>query len=296
MSDIANRIAMTGSTGFLGRKVATALREMGVEIIEVVRPGRAKSIKSQEQNREWIVEADFDDPRSDLLDTCGNPDTFLHLAWGRLNDYTSPEHLSVELPRHVRFLTHLFETGQRRVVVAGTCFEYGLSEGSLSESLDVAPVTEYATAKVRLHEELRHVCQKFGASLIWLRLFYLYGSGQPARTLWGQFQAALANESATFRMSLGDQTRDYLPANEMASQIARLAVIPIHGVITTNVCSGQPIRVRDLVCAWVKESGKHITLDLGALPYAQHEPRHAWGDAKTLNLLLQKTEHLLDIE
>ncbi len=281
------RVAITGSAGFLGQHVTAALRTAGAEVVEIVRPGHRLPEPRHRDHAGLIVEADLDDPPRDLLKRCGHPDTLLHLAWGRLNDYGSPEHIRTELPRHTKFLTRLFEQGQPRVVVSGTCFEYGQAEGRLSESQRVAPVTEYSTAKARLHESLRDAGEQHDASLLWLRLFNVYGLGQPSRTLWGQFRKAVMNRDATFPMSSRDKTRDFIPVGRMAEHIARLATSPTSGRITTNVCSGEPVLLHNLVRDWIAAEGIAMELDF-SLPDAAHEPRHAWGDATRLQGLLNR--------
>ncbi len=279
------RIAVTGSTGFLGQHVIAALRASGAEVVEIVRPGRTRPGPRAGDDAALLVEADLDDPPHDLLQRCGDPETLLHLAWGRLDDYRSPEHLRTELPRHTRFLTRLLQQGQPRVVVAGTCFEYGHAEGRISESQKIAPVTEYSTAKARLHSALHGVAEQHDASLLWLRLFYVHGQGQPSRALWGQFRTAVENRDATFPMSPGHKTRDYLPIGRMTEHIARLTTIPTTGRMTTNVCSGEPVLLHDLVRGWIATEGIEMELEFSR-PDASHEPQHVWGDATRLHELL----------
>jgi len=279
------RVAVTGSTGFLGRHVTAALRATEVEVVEIVRPGGPGSGPRMHGHSEQVVEVDLDDPPDDLLARCGHPDTILHLAWGQLDSYDSPQHLETELPRHIRFLTRLFEQGQPRIAVAGTCFEYGRAEGQVAESQEVAPVTQYSTAKARLHEVLRDVAVQSDASLMWLRLFYVYGPGQPSRTLWGQFRTALSRGDTMFPMSPGDKSRDYLHVERMARYIARLTALPTRGLMTTNVCSGRPILLHDLVRTWIEEAGVAMGLEY-SIPDAAHEPQHVWGDATRLHELL----------
>jgi len=286
MNAHSGRLAMTGSTGFLGRHVAASLRAIGVEVVELVRMRRAESPADVHTVTAAMVETDLDDPPDDLLERLGYPHTLLHLAWEGLDDYSSPEHLEVQLPRHLRFVTRLFQLGLPRVVVAGTCFEYGLAEGPLTETMVAAPVTAYAAAKSLLREGVIDAAEQFGTDLTWMRLFYVYGPGQSEKTLWGQCQAAIENGSPRFAMSPGDQQRDYLHVQRMAGYIAEIAARPIPGRVTTNICSGQPIYLRDLVRGWIAESGAAMELDLGVHPYASHEPFHAWGDAATMHALL----------
>ena len=52
------------------------------------------------------------------------------------------------------------------------------------------------------------------------------------------------------------------------------------GVI--NICSGEPISIRDLVEKWLNENNWDIELTLGFYPYSDYEPRNFWGDPSYL--------------
>lgn len=86
-------------------------------------------------------------------------------------------------------------------------------------------------------------------------------------------------------MSGGEQLRDYLPVTEVALKLVALALQPAdHGVL--NLCSGQPVSVRSLVEGWIAENNWAIELELGHLPYPDHEPMAFWGDRRKLNAVL----------
>jgi dTDP-6-deoxy-L-talose 4-dehydrogenase (NAD+) len=88
-------------------------------------------------------------------------------------------------------------------------------------------------------------------------------------------------------MSAGEQLRDYLPVNELASHLVALAMRrPDAGVV--NVCSGRPVSVRSLVERWVQENGWEIALELGYYPYPDYEPMAFWGCDGRLNQLVDQ--------
>src|SRR3546814_6352219 len=59
-------------------------------------------------------------------DVCSSDlDLLLHFVWSGLPNYDSPHHMKRELPAQAAFLSACVRSGTRRVVVAGTCFEYG---------------------------------------------------------------------------------------------------------------------------------------------------------------------------
>jgi len=123
------------------------------------------------------------------------------------------------------------------------------------------------------------------SSLTWARVFYPYGEGQSASSLWPQLKRAAERGDRTFDMSRGEQLRDYLPVEEAARQIAALALLePGCGVV--NVCSGQPTSIRALAERWIRENGWSIELNLGRHGYPDHEPMAFWGDPRKLHRVL----------
>jgi dTDP-6-deoxy-L-talose 4-dehydrogenase (NAD+) len=150
--------------------------------------------------------------------------------------------------------------------------------------MPTAPVTAYGKAKdaLRTALQLRHDEHPF--RLTWARLFYLHGPGQTSGSLIPQLEAAIARGDAAFDISGGEQQRDYLPVEEAARWLAVLALNGRDNGIV-NVCSGQPVRVRDLVAAAASARGSSIHLNLGHFPYPEYEPMAFWGDRSKLDSL-----------
>jgi dTDP-6-deoxy-L-talose 4-dehydrogenase (NAD+) len=229
---------------------------------------------------------DVQDPHPNVLELIGEPDVLIHLAWGGLPNYKSPHHFEQELPAQYRFLESLVESGLKNIVVAGTCFEYGMTSGQLREDMEARPTNPYGLAKDILRRRLE--CLKNDAlfSLTWARLFYMYGEGQAESSLLPQIKQAVERGDAVFNMSGGEQLRDYLPVTEAAKYLVSLAIgNRDNGVV--NVCSGEPVSVRKLVEGWIKENRWSIKLNLGHYPYPDYEPMEFWGCRKKLDRCLE---------
>ncbi|MBA4706816.1 NAD-dependent epimerase/dehydratase family protein [Aquitalea aquatica] len=273
MSKAVRRIAISGASGFIGQHVLAALQHGDDEIVALCRdPARLQ----QWQPRVEVLQLDHANPPADAYEQMGRPDVLLHLAWQGLPNYQSLHHFEQELPRQYAFLSQLIAQGLPALVVAGTCFEYGLQSGALSVAQWPQPATPYALAKHVLHQQLCFLAQQTGVALSWARLFYMHGSGQPPQTLWSQLEAAVARGETRFNMSGGEQLRDYLPVGEVARQLLMLTRTPGQPALC-NICSGQPVSVRRLVEGWIAEQGWNIDLNLGHYPYPQHEPMAFWG-------------------
>ena len=272
------RIAITGASGFLGQHILVAIAQSRAKTlldIDVVATARMlRSSLPQYPGVRW-VSLDLAAPPTDPFAWLGQPDVVVHLAWEGLPNYQSLRHISTELPRHQRFLEALARGGKPGLLVAGTCAEYGRQDGCLSENSLVRPEHPYAVAKDALRRQLEYICAATGCGLTWLRIFYLFGEGQPERTLYSQLMRALAQGDTVFNMSTGDQVRDYLPVTNAAVAIVSLALRLERGFGgdgIVNLASGQPRSVRSLVEHWAR--GSKIRLNCAVVPYLSHEPKN----------------------
>lgn len=276
------RIIVTGGTGFVGRHVITELLAQDYQVHTISRD-REKAESMPWWGKVRYISADIHQSDTDLVTLCGLPDILIHLAWPGLPNYDSLLHFEETLPADYRFIRSMVLAGVKRVLVTGTCFEYGLQIGSLSEGTPTAPVTPYGLAKDTLRKFLEMLQKVHPFTLQWVRLFYLYGPGQNPKSLLSQLDAAIDRGDRTFRMSGGEQLRDYLPVEEVARKIVLLARHPeCEGII--NCCSGRPVSVRRLVEEHIAFRGAEIELEFGYYPYPEYEPMAFWGDGKKFEI------------
>ena len=179
--------------------------------------------------------------------------------------------------------------GLQRLNVTGTCFEYGMQEGCLSENMPAKPDNAYALAKYKLYQLLEELKLEIPFQLNWLRLFYMYGKGQNPKALFSQLVAAIKRGDETFNMSGGEQERDFLPIEKVAENIALIALLENESGLV-NCCSGKPVKVKDWVTNYLHQQGANIILNLGFYPYADYEPMAFWGDSKKLETILNQHE------
>jgi nucleoside-diphosphate-sugar epimerase len=279
----AMKIAVTGASGFIGRYVLTELARQQVEVVAVTR-NATRLVGYNLAAR--VVEMDMAAPGADCFDRLGRPDVLIHLAWDGLPNYKSLHHFETELPRQFRFLKAMVEAGLPSLLVTGTCFEYGMQSGALSEDLLTQPTNLYGYAKDALRRQLEFLKPVKPFNLTWARLFYMYGEGQPDTSLYPKLREAVLRGDKVFNMSGGEQLRDYLPVEVVARQITRLAIA---GADTgkINICSGVPTSVRSLVERWLRENNWKIELNFGYYPYPDYEPMAFWGERGKLDRCLE---------
>ena len=141
----------------------------------------------------------------------GRPDALIHLAWGGLPNYQSLHHYEQELPAHYRLLKDLVGDGLTNLVVAGTCFEYGMQSGPLGETMAAVPANPYALAKDTLRQQLQLLQRELPFALTWARLFYLHGEGQAQTALLPQLRQVGRRRRAAVR-DVGRRAAARLPA------------------------------------------------------------------------------------
>jgi dTDP-6-deoxy-L-talose 4-dehydrogenase (NAD+) len=279
------KVAVTGASGFIGRYVLAELLKRQVEVVAATR--NANNLDAWRDQVE-IIEIDLAHVLPGQLDRLARTDVLIHLAWDGLPNYGSRHHFESELPRHYDFLKGLVEHGLPALMVAGTCFEYGMQSGALSEDLPTLPSNAYGFAKDSLRRQLAFLGCDFSFALTWARMFYTYGDGQPATSLYPQLRAAVSRGDKAFDMSGGEQLRDYLPVTELARLIVSLAMRRENSGVV-NLCAGQPVSVRRVVEGWVIDSASDIQLNLGKYPYPEYEPLAFWGERSKLDRLLDQS-------
>lgn len=281
------KVLVTGATGFIGNYVIGELLREGCEIIATSPNVQKAQFTTWYDKVEYIpFDLRSQKPGVDYYSFFKRPDALIHLAWEGLPNYKSPFHLEENLPTHSSFLSNLIRHGLADLTVAGTCFEYGMQEGCLTEEMPAKPANPYAIAKDALRKQLVQLQANQYFELKWIRLFYMYGQGQSPNSLFSQLLDAIRKGEKVFNMSPGDQIRDFLDVKKAAEYIIAIALQnKVTGVI--NCCSGKPVEVKQFVINFLRENNKSIGLNLGYYPYSDLEPRNFWGDTTKLKTILR---------
>jgi dTDP-6-deoxy-L-talose 4-dehydrogenase (NAD+) len=269
------KVMVTGATGFVGQHVVNALLVCGHSVVAVARNLKRAQVMPWFDRVEFIQCDLHDNFDSLLLPEC-LPEAIVHLAWPGLPNYHDFFHISKNLPADLAFLEAAVKAGVPHILVAGTCLEYGMQFGPLTEEMETHPSTPYGFAKDALRKALQLLQNEKAFILQWMRLFYMHGEGQNKNSLLAQLDQAISEGHEIFNMSAGDQLRDYLPIRKVANNFVYALENPqIKGVI--NCCNGKPISVYDLVEKRCRLSTSRIKLNRGFYPYPDYEPMAFWG-------------------
>ncbi len=274
------RVLVTGAAGFVGASVVRRLVADGHEVGALVRPGSLRWRLDRVEPL-TVIECDLSDREALGRALAGwKPQTCIHLAWyavpGKYLD--ARENLDC-LAVSLQLLEQLAAVGCGRVVMTGTCAEYDTDQGYLRESSPTRPATLYAAAKLSLMMTSAIRAGQLGIGFSWARLFYLYGPYEDPRRMVPSLIRSLL-ERKPFKASSGQQIRDYLHVEDVAGALCALAIAPADG--TFNVCSGEPVKVRDLMTALARLAGHADLVGFGELPDRAWEPAFICGDSSRL--------------
>jgi nucleoside-diphosphate-sugar epimerase len=275
------RVFLTGASGFIGSHVARALLSTGCEVAILTRPGNPLWRLHDVAHRMTLLKGELSDIAA-LRPALGEwkPEACIHLAWyAEPNKYlTSPENIPA-LTASLTLLDELIKAGCRQVVMAGTCAEYDTDAGFLREDGPTRPTTIYAAAKLSLSLLGQQIASAAGVRFAWARLFYLYGPYEDERrAVPALIRALLRGE--TFRATKGEQVRDYLHVEDVASALCALAERGVSGIV--NIASGAPVTMRQVMETVGEITGRPDLIRFGELPYRDWEPRFICGDSRRL--------------
>ena len=275
------RVMVTGASGYVGQHIVPRLLAQNHEVIAVAR-NEAKARRFIWHKNVIFIAQDLHLNPDVFASIDKHIDVLVHLAWPNLPNYQQSFHLIKNLPADIKFFEKAIAFGIPRFIVAGTCLEYGMQSGGISENAITSPVTPYGLAKDALRKWLEMQEMRHNFSFQWMRLFYSYGRGQSKKSLLPQLDEAVNRGDGVFNMSGGEQLRDYLSVEEIADYFLKALANPkISGTI--NCCSGKPIKLNDLVIGHLKKRGANIRLNKGFYSYLDYEPMEFWGIVGKLN-------------
>jgi dTDP-6-deoxy-L-talose 4-dehydrogenase (NAD+) len=271
---VSKTVLLTGATGFVGRQIMRTLADRAVSIRAIVRD--RERLPTDIADLQVMTTRDlFEESAAWCAEACADVDTVIHAAW-----YAEPGKYLTST-RNFQCLTgtlHLAQaaadSGVRRFVGIGTCFEYDLDVGTLSVNTPLKPLTPYASAKAATFLALSQHLPLRQVEFCWCRLFYLFGEGEDARRLVPYVRARLSAGEAA-ELTSGEQVRDFLDVRDAARLIVDHALGPRTGAV--NICSGVAITVRELIERIADEYGRRDLLRFGTRPNNLIDPPRIVG-------------------
>lgn len=266
-------VLLTGATGFVGRQIHKALVRQGDRVRAVVRAGTSERLGFPAQ----VIETAnlFAQDAAFWGQAAQGVDAVIHAAWIATPGLylTSPANLDC-LRGTLALAQGVAAARVPHLIGIGTCFEYALPGEHLTVDAPLRPDTLYATAKLSAFQMLSAFLAGSQTTFSWARLFYLYGEGEHPSRLIAHIQAKLAAGEVA-RLSAGTQVRDFLDVETAGAMVARLVESRQPGAI--NICSGEPVTVRQLAERTADALGRRDLLEFGSAPPRPGDPTAVVG-------------------
>lgn len=268
------KIFLTGGTGFIGSHFLNQALAAGHNIIALRRsPASMPRIKLEHQPL-WL-DLPMDQVPASELEGCN---VLVHLAAHTGN--VPYDTLANCLQWNLIAVLDLFEkarlAGIQRFIVAGSCFEYGKSGERYTEiptDAPLEPTNSYAASKAAASIALLQWAEENKLSLEILRVFHVFGEGEPETRFWPSLRrAALSGED--FQMTAGEQIRDFLPVEEVAQAFLSRAEREndLNSMTTVfNLTSGKSCTIRAFAEHWWKHWDASGELLTGQVTYRDAE-------------------------
>ena len=280
---MTKKLLLTGANGFLGRAFAHSAAP-GIEVAAF--SGRrhtgddAPSLDLRDKDRVRAVVREF------------QPTHVVNFAsLGVTRDAsTLADLLMVNTVGALNLVDALTEEGQAaHTVLFGTAYEYADSSEPLGETALLEPQSPYAISKTALQYALKQYAG--AAPLTFLRLFNVFGVGEPAERLI-PFIVRKARASEDIPLTGGEQQRDFMFVDDLVAILHRLVALPalsFPGLRTINVGTGKGTPLRTFIgfiAEALERRGLAPKLKFGALPYRAQDPARCVADNTRLRELL----------
>jgi nucleoside-diphosphate-sugar epimerase len=201
------------------------------------------------------------------------PEVVFHLAAvGMSEPFISPP---VAVRVNVQGTLHLLEAarqcGVTRLIHSGTAYEYGdTASGDALNKEVLDPVNTYAASKAAARAFVRLYTRVYGLPTITLRLFAVYGPGQPPKTLIPS-AVRTALEHRDFPMTPGEQMRDFVFVSDVVEGYCRAAVMAGIEGASFDMGTGQARTIREVVTRLFELAESRGRPLVGVLPYRPSE-------------------------
>ena len=270
------RIAVTGSTGFIGKNLVFALINSGHAVVEISRSKgldicQWDSIKSIEKC-DYIVHLAA---KTFVPDSFSNPREFY-----QVNNTATLN--ALELAR----------MWKAKMIYMSSYFYGPPKYIPVDEKHPIHPHNPYAQSKFISEELCRGYNRDFDVSVTAFRLFNIYGSGQNGSLIIPE----ILKQIKSGKVVLKDPRpkRDYIHIDQVISVILKTLDMELSGFNVLNLGTGKSYSVQDLVEAFKKVSPYGFDVEF-TNEYRKGEVLESVADVRKLNEKIGITEQI-DLE
>lgn len=231
------KIFLTGGTGFIGRHLIPLMEQHQILLVgrhdANINNPNLKFIKSDLK--------DFGKWKEQVEEF--SPEACIHLAWSDLPDYSLPKCIE-NFDTNMQLLDFLTLINCKRIFVAGTCWEYGETQGSVNEDIQPEALNLFAAFKTAIRLIGKQLAATHNINFIWGRLFFVYGPGQRSTSLIPSCYQQLLNGDI-LELRNPNAVNDFIHVSDVAKAILKLIEDPLANGIF-NIGTGKPQKVIEI--------------------------------------------------
>lgn len=282
-------VLVTGAAGFIGLRLVSELVKNRICVYALIEQsdniGR-KKLMDTNPNVKIINSLEY------MLKNPAyypNFDCIFHLAAVGVNPAFKNIELfcSVNIKMACQLIDFAKYNQSKLLVNFGSCFEYG-DHGNvlLTEDMDCRPESLYAISKNASTNLSSCYAKNQGVNLITVRPFGVFGEGEDnSRLAPSVIRGCLHNE--VVKTTAGEQVRDFVNVKDIVKAVIALAESDFAPYEIYNVCSGNPVSVRDFILEIIDTCGFNRSLvDFGGIPYRKNEAMVFAGSNKKLQNII----------
>lgn len=277
---LANRVMLTGATGFIGSRLTMAMLEKGWHVSAIRRPeskmdylngiDKEISFHSYDGSIDSLAKAMVQE----------KPDIVIHLASLFIARHQALDIVPL-VESNITFGTRLAEVMANnkvyKLINTGTSWQHFSSE-------NYNPVCLYAATKQAFDDILRYYHEAGGLNVVTLKLFDTYGPGDKRRKLLNLLKR-VATTGEHLDMSPGLQRINLVHIDDVVSafiQSINIVRSMPRGFQDFAVRSGEELTLQELVSKVELITGQRLNITFGAIPYREREEMQPWGGGKSL--------------
>lgn len=283
-------ILVTGAAGFIGSKLVAELIKQQhkvyalIEQCDVLSRERLLSIDSNIEiieNSQYMFENATSYPAFDKI---------FHLATvGVRPDFNDINLIcDVNIKMGCQLVDFARNNNSGMLVNFGSCFEYGdHGDVLLTEDMDCRPESLYAISKNASTNLVTVYAKSQNVNVITVRPFGVFGEGEgTARLAPSIILNCMKGEKV--KTTPGEQIRDFVNVKDLVKAIICLCESDYKPYEIYNICSDNPVSVKDFILEIVDVCGLDASLvDFGSIPYRKNEAMVFAGDNKKLQSVIQ---------
>lgn len=257
------KIAVLGSSGFLGTAITRIFLEKDYEVVALSRT-QSEETRFQEFKADLFNE---DSLKSVLAHT--TPDIVISTAWDTEHGkFWTSELNAAYRDATLRFAELSFESGVETFVGLGTMSEYGISPGVCNAEISQLLASDvYSKSKIETGMGLKQLGERYGKQTHWVRVFQAFGPYEKPERFVPGLISSLTNKRK-FSIRTPNYEMDWIHTADVASAIVFMLENRLNHFVDIGTGIGTTVKeLSELIC-------EEFDSDSNLLDFSEQIPGH----------------------